>query len=184
MLRPRAARGPAGLASAWLGAYVAIWGATLAAAGTVAVGGRALAVPVRRMLQLTLSASHNPPPQIWHIVALAAHNIPIAAWPLLLGRSGAARHRLARHAADCLLAACLLANTLPVGAALGAYGTALIAYIPQLPLEWAGLALGAACWLRERQRPLRPRESLTSLALIGAALLCAAIAETTCVPHR
>ena len=108
----------------------------------------------RRLLGLALSAQRNPPPQVGHVLALAAHNIPIAAWPLLLGVIGAHRHRLATHVADGVLLACIIANTLPVGAALGAYGTAVLPYIPQLPLEWGGLALGASGWLVQRRRAL------------------------------
>ena len=84
---------------------------------------------------------------------LAAHNIPIVAWPLLLGVLGAHRHRLARQSPTAS-AGVLIANTLPVGAALGAYGAALLPYLPQLPLEWAGLALGASAWLVQRRRAL------------------------------
>jgi uncharacterized membrane protein len=126
----------------------------------------------------------NPPPDLAHVLALAAHNIPIAAWPLLLGVMGAHRHRLARKIADAVLAGCILANTVPVGAALGAYGPPLLPYIPQLPLEWAGLALGASAWLVQRRRALGVREGLLCLALIACVLLCAATLETVAVPHR
>ena len=148
---PMAAGGPAAL---WLHAYAGVWLATLAATALVVLVGRPLALPARRLLGLALSAQRNPPPHVGHVLALAAHNIPIASWPLLLGVLGAHRHRLAMHVADGVLLACIIANTLPVGAAFGAYGTAVLAYIPQLPLEWAGLALGASAWLIQRRRAL------------------------------
>jgi hypothetical protein len=175
---------PAGLARMWLHAYAGVWMATLAPAALVALVGRPLAQPARRLLGLALSAQRNPPPHLGHVLALAAHNIPIASWPLLLGVLGAHRHRLAMHVADAVLLACIIANTLPVGAALGVYGTALLAYIPQLPLEWGGLALGASGWLVQRRRALTASEGIGVFVLIACVLLCAAALETVGVPHR
>jgi hypothetical protein len=175
---------PAELPVAWLQAYRGVWAATLAAAALVAIAGQPLISVTRRALALTLTAQHNPPPQLGQILALAAHNVPIAAWPLLLGLTGADRHRLARALADCAVLACIIFNTVPVGAALAAYGTALIAYLPQLPLEWAGLALGTSSWLVQRRRALSARERLAWLGLTAGVLLCAAALEGTAVPHR
>jgi len=175
---------PAGLARIWLHAYAAVWLATLAPAALVALVGRPLVIATRRLLRLALNAHRNPPPHLGHVLALAAHNIPIAAWPLLLGVLGAHRHRLAMHVADGVLLACIIANTLPVGAALGAYGTAVLPYIPQLPLEWGGLALGASAWLVQRGRPLTASEGIGVFVLIVCVLLCAAALETAAVPYR
>jgi hypothetical protein len=108
---------------------------------------------VRRLLGLRLVASVNPPPDLSRVMALTAHNLPIAAWPILLGVLGAHRHRLTIRIADTVLLGTLTANVLPVGAALGAYGTALLPYVPQLPAEWAGLALGSGAWLVQRRAP-------------------------------
>jgi hypothetical protein len=175
---------PAGLPAAWLYAYAAVWTATLIPAALVGLAGGALALRARHLLALTLTAQHNPPPGIGPVLALAAHNIPIASWPLLLGVMGAHRHRLAMHVADGVLLACIILNTLPVGAALGAYGSPLLPYVPQLPLEWAGLALGASGWLLHRRRALSFSEGFALLALIAGVLLCAAAIETVAVPHR
>jgi hypothetical protein len=173
-----------GLRGACLDVYAAIWTATLTAAFVVAVAWQTLAAPVQQVLGLRLTPITNPPPDIERVMALAAHNIPIAAWPLLLGMMGAHRSRRSRRIADCLVLACMAANVLPVGAALGAYGAALLPYIPQLPLEWAGLAVGAGSWLVQRRRVVTAREGLVWFALITAALLCAAALETFTVPHR
>ncbi len=173
---------PVGLRSAWLWAYGAIWTATLGSAALVALLGARAEAPVRRLLGLRLEP--NPAPQVGHVLALAAHNLPIAAWPLLLGVIGAHHHRLGQKIADTVLLACILVNTLPVGAALGAYGAPLLAYIPQLPIEWAGLALGASAWLLQRRRALTVLEGLALLALTACVLLCAAVIETVAVPHR
>ncbi len=168
----------------WLRAYAGVWGVTLVAGGIVAIIGGALAQETRRALGLKLSPTHTPAPQLSHALALAAHNLPIAAWPLLLGLAGAADHQRARRLADGLVVACVVLNAAPVGAAVGAYGTSVIAYIPQLPLEWAALALGYGSWLNQRERALRSRERLGLLAAILALLVAAATVETVAVPHR
>jgi hypothetical protein len=169
---------------AWLHAYAAVWIATLVPAGLIALVGRTLALPVRHLLGLALTAQRNPPPHIAHVLALAVHNIPIAAWPLLLGLLGAHRNRPATHVADGVLLACIILNTLPVGAALGAYGMAVLPYLPNVPLEWGGLALGASAWLTQRRQALTLPEGLGLLALTAGVLLCAAALETVAVPHR
>jgi hypothetical protein len=175
---------PAGAAKAWLRVYTAICAATTVSATFVAGGGSDLTQPVRQLLGAQLTPRENPPPSLAHILALAAHNTPIAAWPLLLGVIGANRHRLARQLADTLVMACLLVNTLVVGAALGAYGAPLLPYLPQLPLEWAGLALGAGSWLVQRDHEITTRQRLVWLALTAGVLFCAAALETVAVPHR
>jgi hypothetical protein len=126
----------------------------------------------------------NPPPSVEHVLALWAHNTLICAWPLLLGLTGAARHRVTRQVADGMVVAAMIANTLLVAAALAAYGSPLVAYIPQLPLEWAGLALGCSSWLAERHRPITRGERLMWIVLLASALLAAATVETVAVPHR
>ena len=177
-------RPPIGLARAWLTSYATIWASTLSVALLVSLCGHPLVHPARELLALSLTPQVNPPPHLGHVLALAAHNVPVAAWPLLLGVVGAHRNRLARRVADALVVAYITANALPVSVALGAYGPPLLPYIPQLPLEWAGLALGASAWLVQRRRALTVREGLLWLALIVCALLCAGALETFAVPHR
>ena len=75
-----------------------------------------------------------------------------------------------------------LANTVPVGAALGAYGGVLVAYVPQLPLEWAAVALGVAAWVTERDGPLGARGRLLWFAAVAWCVLAAAVLETMAVP--
>ena len=173
---------PAGFCRAWLLASAGIWATTLAPAAVVAVAGRPLTVPVRRLLGLTLSAHRTPAPQLAHALALACHNIPIASWPLLLGALGADRHRAGRCLADGMLTMSTVVNALPVGAALGAYGTAVLPYLPQLPLEWGALALGASGWLVQRREPLASGEVVGLFGLIAGLLIYAAVTETFAVP--
>jgi len=172
---------PTRWAAAFLATYAALWGCTLTAAALVAVG--AGAAKVRSILALTLTPARNPPPTLAQILTLVAHNLPIAAWPLLLGVGGTASSPLARRAADSLVVGCALANSLPVGAALGAYGTRLLPYIPQLPLEWAALAGGYCSWIRQRREPLNARQRLTWLALTAVLVIGAAVTESAAVPH-
>ncbi|MGA2164755.1 MAG: hypothetical protein ABSH36_09830 [Solirubrobacteraceae bacterium] len=180
----RASGRPGSAFKLWLYAYTGVWATTLTTAAVVGLAGRPLAGPVRRLLGLALSARRNPPLQVGHVLVLAAHNIPIAAWPLLLGVLGAHHHRLGAHIADGLLLACIILNTLPVGAAIGAYGSAVLPYVPQLPLEWGGLALGASGWLAQRRTALTVRQGLGLFVVIVGVLVCAAIVETVGVPHR
>jgi hypothetical protein len=175
---------PVGLPARWLHAYAAVWIATLTPAAIVALVGQPLVLPARHLLSLALSAQRNPPPQVGHVLGLAAHNFPIASWPLLLGVLGAHRNRLATHVADGTLLACIILNTLPVGVALGAYGTAVLPYLPHLPMEWGGIALGASAWLVQRRQALTISEGIGVFVLIAGVLLCAAVLETVAVPHR
>jgi hypothetical protein len=178
--RPRAG----GLPRACVRAYTAIWAQTLGLAAAVALSGAALGAPTRQLLALRLSAEATPAPSVARVIELFAHNLPIAAWPLLLGAAGARQHPLARRVADTAVLACIALNALPVGAALGAYGVPLLPYIPQLPLEWAALALGAGSWLAHRNHPMSLRTGFIMFAVVGSALLAAATLETVAVPHR
>jgi hypothetical protein len=160
---------------------VALWAITLGAAALTAVLAEAQA---RGVMGLELNASRNPAPAIGGVLALAAHNLPICAWPLLLGSLALERGSRWRHVADVVVAACALANVLPVAAALGGYGWALFPYMPQLPLEWAALAVGYGSWTLEREYPLGRTERLRLLGVLSVLLLVAAALETCGVPHR
>lgn len=166
----------------WLRAYVSIWTVTLVLAAGVAPSTVGVRGSVRQLLGLALKP--DPAPTLGHVLWLAAHNIPIVSWPLLLGVMGAHRSRIGRHLADAIVGGCLLANTLPVGAALGAYGPGLLPYVPQLPIEWGALALGACGWLAHRRNALTVREGLGLFVLIVLVTGCAAVVETVAVPHR
>lgn len=172
------------LRRAWIGAYGTIWVTTLTSAVIVALSGASVRTLVRHLLGLHLERGWNPAPSIARFLALVAHNVPIAAWPLLLGVVGAHHHRLARRFADILVVACMIVNVVPVGAALGATGAALLRYVPQLPFEWAGLAFGASAWLVQRKRAFAPSEALSVLAVIVVVLLVAGALETVAVPHH
>ncbi len=149
----------------------------MAPAALVALLGNPLTPPAH-------PAQHNAPPNAGHVLWLAAHNIPMVSWPLLLGVLGVHRNWVARHVTDGVLLFLVIATTLPVGAKLGAYGVALLPYLPHLPLEWGGLALGASAWLVQRRHALTVREGFGLFALILCVMVGAAVVETVAVPHR
>ncbi|HWJ49766.1 MAG TPA: hypothetical protein VNR42_02020 [Solirubrobacteraceae bacterium] len=163
-------------------AYTGIWVVAGISAVLVLIGGEPVKAVTRRLLAVSLDP--NPAPSVGHVLVLAAHNLPILAWPLLLGVAGAHRHRLARRVADTLLAGALAVNTLLVGIAIGAYGTPLLAYLPQVPFEWAAAAAGASGWISQRRHALDPREGLALFALTAGFVGCAAVLETVAIPHR
>jgi hypothetical protein len=135
-------------------------------------------------MRLALSATANAPPSLGHVLGLAAHNLPICAWPLLLGPLRLRRGSAWRSVADVAVAASALANVLLVAAALGGYGPALLPYVPQLPFEWAALAVGYGSWTVERRQPLANSERLRLLGVLSLALLAAGALEIYGVPHR
>jgi hypothetical protein len=167
----------------WLCSYLLVWGLTLLAGLVVLCAGRRLMSLTRSVLGLELSARHNPPPTLGHVLALAAHNLPIVAWPILIGLTGVEEHPFGRRVADTAVVMWLIANTAPVGAALAAYGAPLLAYLPQLPFEWAALAVGTAAWITQRRGPATSAERVRWLAVAAALVLCGAVLETAAVPH-
>lgn len=160
--------------------YVLLWAATVLVAVAVAALGAAL---IRHWLGLRLSPAATTAPSLLAVAGLAAHNLPVCGWPLLLTAAGADRGRRRRHFAHGMVVIAVAVNVSLVGAALGAYGTRLLPYVPQLPLEWLALAAGAAGWLCARTRAAL-RGVRVAVALTAAAVLGAAAIETYAVPHN
>jgi hypothetical protein len=175
---------PRALARAFALTYGGVWVATLSGWLALELLGTGARASARELIGARLDAGVNAPPRIGHVLALTAHNLPIAAWPLLLGVVGAHRHPIARHVADALLAVVLVVNTALVGAALSVYDARLISFVPQLPVEWAALALGAAAWICQRKEALTPGAALSVLGAIAVLVAGAAVLETVAVPHR
>ncbi|MHB1538890.1 MAG: hypothetical protein ACYCUM_13875 [Solirubrobacteraceae bacterium] len=175
--------GAASLARAWAGSYLALCALTLAIAAAALLVPDAPAL-ARGLLDLKLSAHANPPPSIAGALSIALENTLHASWPLSLGPLGARARRATRTLADAAVAANLLVCALLVGGALAGYGPAVLAYLPHVPLEWAGIAIGAGAWRIERTRPLSGRERAASLIAIISILLLAAAVETSLTPHR
>jgi hypothetical protein len=168
---------------AWLVSYGALWAFTLGAAVLVRIvpGGPALA---HELLRLSLSAAHNPRPSFAGVLWIAANNSLHSLWPLTLGLIDAQRRRVTRLVADGAVLANLLVAGVLVGGTVGGYGLRALPFLPHVPLEWAGIAVGAAGWAVERKRSLGLRERAFATGLAAAAFLLAATVETCLVPHR
>jgi hypothetical protein len=143
----------------------------------------ALAKQTADWLAAPLAASANPPPRMGAALSTAAHNARIFCPPFILAaaRLGKTRRRLV---IDVLLTADLLAQTAIVGAAFGAYGSRLLAFIPHLPLEWLALAISTSVWLAARRGAVPLVELATAGAASAVALLVAGAVETYATPHR
>ena len=94
---------------------------------------------------------------------MIANNLRVLAAPFLLAVFHWPGGRITRRLGDLLIAALIAQNTLAVGLALGRWGERLLAYVPQLPLEWTALGIAGAAWLTARDggRPPRPRRLRT-----------------------
>jgi hypothetical protein len=119
-------------------------------------------------------------------LSILVGNARTLALPLLLSAGRWHTHPGTRLIGDLLVTALVSANAASVGLALGRYPTALVGYLPHLPLEDGGLAIAASAWLARRlpNPDRRPRTGLlacASLTLTLAAL--AALVETYAIPH-
>jgi hypothetical protein len=154
-------------------AYAAIWALTFvgallgAIAPSLAPGGRP---------HPTL---HGNPAEV---VSIAAVNLRALSAPFILALFGFATGRRSRRLGDLVVGVLLAGNTLRVGIAIGRWHTALLPYLPQLPVEWLAAALAAAAWLTLRAGGRR-QTILAWLAAIFVLVVVAAAIETTCTPH-
>jgi hypothetical protein len=116
-------------------------------------------------------------------LSILATNLRLLSVPFLLVLLGFRRGRCTRHIGDALVAGLVTVNACRVGLALGRFGSRLVPYIPQLPVEWLALALSTAAWMsaREEHRPVRslvvPASQVAATAIVAAAL------ETWVTPH-
>ena len=118
-------------------------------------------------------------------VAILQNNARVLATPFLLVALGFPNSSLGRRVGDLILTALTAASTIPVGLELGRWQGRLLPYIPQLPLEWAALAVALGAWLTTRADQASSRRQLVVLAAIVTVLLVdAAAIETWCTPHR
>jgi hypothetical protein len=171
------------LARVWVSSWLSLWLASAVVLLLTALtpGAGTLA---REVLGARLTAAQNPAPSLLRSLSLAAHNAPMFGWPLLLGAFAIDGHTAARRAADWLASGWLVANVLPVGAALGAYGVRILGFLPQLPAEWAALAIGATAWRVQRHRGLSGEERVSLVLWVAVLTVLAAVVETWGVPHR
>ena len=111
-------------------------------------------------------------------------NARVLSVPFLLVLLDFPQSRLGRHAGDLIVTALTAASTIPVGLELGRWQGRLLPYLPQLPLEWAALALAVHAWVIARSGHLTIRQLGPLAAVVLALLTCAASLETWATPHR
>lgn len=168
---------------AWVRVYALLWAFTLGSCALVLVvpGGPALA---RGVLPLTLTAAHNPPPSLAGVLSIAANNTLRSVWPLTLGLVDAQRRRVTRLLADGVVLGNLVVSGLLVGGAIGGYGNRALAFLPHVPFEMAGFAVGAAGWIVEKKQPISHHWRCVASAFAVIVLTCSAIIEAFLTPHR
>jgi hypothetical protein len=86
---PQVQEGAPTVRAACVLSYAGMWALTGLAAAAVHAGGTAAGAAVRGALRLQLWRGGIDAHPLANIAMLAAHNLPIAAWPLLLGLAGA-----------------------------------------------------------------------------------------------
>jgi hypothetical protein len=140
------------------------------------------------ILDPKLAGSTSPHPtltgSLGDTVWVLQNNARVLAVPFLLVASRFPERRLGRRAGDLIVPALVAASAIPVGVELGRWGSRLVPYLPQLPLEWAALALSVHVWVVARRgrvtiRQLAPRAAIVLALLAGAAAL-----EVWGTPHR
>ena len=115
---------------------------------------------------------------------LLQNNARVLAAPFLLVLLGFPQSRFGRRAGDLVLTALTAASTIPVGLELGRWQGRLLPYLPQLPLEWAALALAVHAWVIARSGQVAIRQLAPKGAVVLALLVIAASLETWATPHR
>jgi hypothetical protein len=124
------------------------------------------------------------PGSLGDAAGILQNNARVLAAPFLFVVLDFPQSSLGRRAGDLIVAALTAASTIPVGIELGRWQGRLLPYLPQLPLEWAALAVAVHVWIRGR-RGCGPTHRLMALAGLTLALLIAAASlETWATPHR
>jgi len=103
--------------------------------------------------------------------SIFAHNMRILAAPLILAAARWETGPTTRLLGDAIVAATMIVSPLLVGAAIGDHGLQLLAYLPQLPLEWAALSVAAGAWISAR----RARLEIPSLVAYAASVTTLAV---------
>jgi hypothetical protein len=126
----------------------------------------------------------HPSVEAW--ASILATNSRVLCAPLLLAAVGVQHHRWGRRLGDLSVFALLTLNGGLVGVELGRWGTQLLPYLPQLPLEWLAAGASAGGWVIARRASggSTDRRALLLTALLAAGLLAAAAAvEVLLTPH-
>jgi hypothetical protein len=167
----------------YLVAYVATVGTVLA------IGGAVSAIAVVRDL------AHILVPLDWHrapydpsahdiatALSLWFHNARLALAPLAAAAAVQRHGGRLRRAGDVLFGVVLAVNVIPVAVDLGTWGSRLLPYIPNAPVELLGLVIGPVSWWLVTRGRIAVRSLWLIAALVVALLLIAACLETWTVP--
>jgi len=140
------------------------------------------------MIDPAVAGNTRPHPTLTGSLSDAAsileNNLRVLATPFVCVALGFPESRLGRHVGDLLVLAITALSTIAVGIGLARWNTALLEYVPQLPVEWAALSTAVAAWLTARDGTARRRAISELAVLTSVLLLVAACLETWCVPHR
>ncbi len=133
-----------------------------------------------------LAPSGNPHPTLrgtaTDVLSILVSNLRLLSVPFALALLGFQRSRHARRFGDLLVGTVVPLNAIRVGLALGRYGTELIPYIPQLPVEWLALALSTSAWIAARHDAQLRTPRIRALQTVLVATAAAAI-EALLTPH-
>ncbi len=164
-------------------AYVGMLTGLLALAAAISLSG-----VVRDVAQTVIPFDWHRAPHdaSGHNVATALslwfHNARVAVAPLA-GAAAVQRNagRL-RRAADVVIAVVFAANLIPVAVDLGTWGSRLLPYIPNAPVELLGFVIGPVSWWLVTRGRLPVRSLWLAAAAVVGLLLVAACLETWAVP--
>ncbi len=115
-------------------------------------------------------------------VSLWFHNARVALAPL--GAAAAVQNHPGRlrRVGDVLLGVVFAANVIPLAVELGTWGSRLLPYIPNAPVELLALVTGPVSWWLVTRGRLPIRSLWLTAAIVVALLLLAACLETWAVP--
>ena len=115
------------------------------------------------------------------LASILINNLRVLAAPFILVAARFERTRVGQLAGDAVIAMILAGNGVAVGLALGRWRSALIPFIPQLPVEYLAAATAATAWLDARRR--RTGTAVRIAAATVALTAAAAAIEVILTPH-
>ena len=172
---------------AWLRPCFLVYLATLA--GLLLLAGAVAAVAAVRDL------THVVVPFDWHhaphdasghnattALSLWLHNARLALAPLAGAAAVQRNARRLRQAGDVLFGFLLAINVVPLAVDLGTWGSRLLPYIPNAPIELLGFIVGPVTWWLVTRGRIPVRSLWLIAAVVVVLLLAAACLETWAVP--
>ena len=170
----------------WLRPYVVAYLSVVAGILLVASAVHGIA-PVRDALHSVLPfkwsvAPHDPNARtIGTALSLWLHNAKLSLAPIALAAAVQAHPGKLRRTGDLLLGFIFLLDLLPFAVDLGTWGSKLIPYIPNAPVELLAATSGFVSWWLVTRGRLSPRSLLSVVAVVAPLLLIAACLETWAV---